>query len=44
MFELHLQPGCLSLSQLRQAWQEPVRVRLAAEASAAIERSVACVR
>ena len=42
--ELTLQPGRLTLSQLRQAWQEPVRVRLAAEASAAIERSVACVR
>ena len=44
MLDLELQPGRLTLSQLRQAWQEPVRVRLAAEASAAIERSVACVR
>ncbi|APR05082.1 histidine ammonia-lyase [Thauera chlorobenzoica] len=44
MFDLDLQPGHLTLSQLRQAWQEPVRVRLAANAAAAIERSVACVR
>ncbi|MCK2094359.1 histidine ammonia-lyase [Thauera aromatica] len=44
MIELKLQPGRLSLAQLRQAWQEPVHVQLAAEAAAAIERSVACVR
>ncbi len=44
MIELKLQPGRLSLAQLRQAWQEPVHVRLGEEASAAIERSVACVR
>lgn len=42
--ELHLQPGRLSLAQLRQAWQEPAHVQLAAEAATAIERSVACVR
>ena len=30
MLGLQLQPGRLTPSQLRQAWQEPVRVRLAA--------------
>ena len=44
MIELKLQPGCLDLAQLRQAWQAPVQVQLGAEASAAIARSVACVR
>lgn len=30
MLGLQLQPGRLTPFQLRQAWQEPVRVRLAA--------------
>ncbi len=43
MTELELFPGRLTLAQLRLAWQGPLRVRLAAEASAAIDASVACV-
>ncbi|MGE8362237.1 histidine ammonia-lyase [Pseudomonas sp.] len=44
MTSLILQPGQLSLSQLRSAYQQPLRVELDATAGAAIERSVACVQ
>ncbi|HBX57596.1 histidine ammonia-lyase [Pseudomonas sp. UBA2684] len=41
---LNLQPGQLSLSQLRSAYQQALQVRLDDSAGAAIERSVACVQ
>ncbi|HWV10452.1 MAG TPA: histidine ammonia-lyase [Pseudomonas sp.] len=44
MTSLILQPGQLTLSQLRSAYQQPLRVELDATAGAAIERSVACVQ
>ncbi|MGE8499071.1 MAG: histidine ammonia-lyase [Pseudomonas sp.] len=44
MTSLILQPGQLTLSQLRSAYQQPLRVELDAQAGAAIERSVACVQ
>lgn len=43
MFELTIQPGQLSLAQLRQVYQQACRIRLDDGAAAAIERSVACV-
>ncbi|QTQ37716.1 Histidine ammonia-lyase [Aromatoleum petrolei] len=42
--ELTLVPGELTLAQLRQAYEHPIRVTLPDSASDAIERSVACVR
>ncbi|WP_454722113.1 MULTISPECIES: histidine ammonia-lyase [Cupriavidus] len=41
--ELILQPGQLSLAQLRAAWHRPLRLRLDDSAAAAIDASVACV-
>ncbi len=38
-----LHPGSLSLARLRQAWQSPLRFRLADGAAGAIDDSVACV-
>ena len=43
MNALTLKPGTLNLTQLRQAYQQPVRVTLDASAHAAIDASVACV-
>lgn len=43
MNALTLKPGTLNLTQLRQAYQQPVQVTLDASAHAAIEASVACV-
>lgn len=40
---LHLQPGELTLAQLRAVHQHPVRITLDERAFAAIDRSVACV-
>ena len=42
--ELTLVPGELTLAQLRQAWQQPLRLALPERAAEAIARSVACVR
>ncbi|WP_420997025.1 histidine ammonia-lyase [Cupriavidus sp. 30B13] len=41
--DLNLQPGQLSLAQLRAAWRQPLRLRLDDSAGAAIDASVACV-
>ena len=44
MTELQLDPGRLTLADLRRAWQGSLRVTLAEEATAAVDASVACVR
>lgn len=41
--ELLLQPGKLTLADLRQAYHQPIKVKLDESASAAINASVACV-
>ncbi|MFZ3185579.1 MAG: histidine ammonia-lyase [Pseudomonas sp.] len=41
---LTLQPGQLTLAQLRRAYQQPLQLRLDESAAAAIEDSVACVQ
>ncbi|MFT0180757.1 histidine ammonia-lyase [Pseudomonas benzopyrenica] len=43
MNTLILKPGTLNLAQLRQAYQQPLRVELDTAAYAAIDASVACV-
>ena len=43
MFAITIHPGRLALSELRRAYHEPVRITLADQAYAAIDRSVACV-
>ncbi|MCP2039975.1 histidine ammonia-lyase [Neisseria sp. HSC-16F19] len=43
MFDLTIQPGQLSLAQLRRVYQQPCRLQLADSAADAVERSVACV-
>ena len=43
MTHLLIQPGEMTLAQLRTVWQTPVQVSLPASANAAIEASVACV-
>ena len=41
---LTLQPGQLTLAQLRRAYQQPLQLRLDEDANGAIEDSVACVQ
>ncbi|MGB9038215.1 MAG: histidine ammonia-lyase, partial [Acinetobacter calcoaceticus] len=41
--ELLIQPGKLTLADLRQAYLNPIKVKLDDSASAAINASVACV-
>ena len=43
MFATTIHPGHLPLAELRRAYHEPVRITLADQAYAAIDRSVACV-
>ena len=43
VFALHLQPGELTLAQLRAVHQQPVKITLDERAFPAIDRSVACV-
>jgi len=41
--ELLIQPGKLTLADLRQAYLNPIKVKLDESASSAINASVACV-